>query len=99
MSQKKKRPGVPGKTPEPQPLKNGYKSDKQDTTAHMDRQDRLVPTAKTEELNFSICADEISFSVATKSNGHLTKILSLKNGEIVKDGSQCKLGLGVINKH
>ncbi|MHC4215538.1 MAG: hypothetical protein ACYSWP_19475, partial [Planctomycetota bacterium] len=79
--------------------KNVLPHTKQDNITHTDRQDKLVPTSNPEDMSVPTINDKISFSVVTKNTGILTKKLSLKDGKVVKDGSQCRLGLGSIKTY
>jgi len=51
MSPKQKRPGVSGKTSEPQPI--NINSNQQDNITHTDRQDKPVPTSNPEKVKGS----------------------------------------------
>ncbi len=79
--------------------KNVLAHKKQNNITHMDRQVKAVPTDNPEKVKGNLYNDKISFSVVTKNTGILTKKLSLKDGKVIKDGSQCRLGLGSIKTY
>ena len=65
-----------------------------DTT---DMQTKNTPSIRNIQED-GLVQDLISFSVVTKDEGILTKIISMVDGELIKNSSECQLSLGTIEK-